>query len=157
METIDPSTLAKTFKMINPNLKLEVTISYINYSHLDNVIVSCCAVFEILSSLPQNSDAERISVMKATGYSNWNETASVGYSEDMNNLQYFSLVGSRFSGCTIRFDNIEISGIDFKEINNLLEFFKNMAGIKLRYIADIFGFLNNSGKDKAVIYELPFL
>lgn len=50
----------------------------------------------------------------------------------------------------------EIGPIDFKDRERLLSFLKELRGVKLKYVANLFGFLKKDGSDQEVVFDLPF-
>ncbi len=77
------------------------------------------------------------------------------YLNSSADLETLHVTGNR-EGLRIMLRNGEIDSIDRKEGERLLAFLNELRGIKLKYVANIFGFLDKDGNDKEVITELRF-
>lgn len=77
------------------------------------------------------------------------------YMNSSNSLEAIHVSGNR-EGLRIMLPNGEIDPIDPKERERLLAFLNELRGIKLKYVANIFGFLDKDGSDKEVVTELRF-
>lgn len=145
--------LSETFKMMDSDLELKVTIIYHVSIILNQPSYSCSAHFELYRKTGNSvSDKPFIQV---TGHAPSTDEISNDVINDVA-LAYFSLSGSRMHGFKLRFAQIDIESIHFSEGQRLLAFFKNMYGIKIVYEADIFSFLGKSEKDAKEYFPLPY-
>lgn len=143
----------ETFKMMDADLELKVTINYQVYIVLDKPTFGCYAVFELFRK--SNNAAAKNPILKCTGHAPTTDDISPSCPPEIA-LGFFGLTGSSMSGFHVNFDKVEIESIHFSEGDRLLDFFKKMYGVKIVYDADIFGFLNKSGKKEKQFFPLPY-
>lgn len=77
------------------------------------------------------------------------------YLNSSDNLKTLHVSGNR-AGLRMMLPNGEIDFIDRREQERLLAFLNELRGIRLKYVANIFGFIEKDGSDVEVVTELRF-
>lgn len=141
------------FEMMDSDLSLKVTLNYHVSIVLNHPVFSCYANFELFRKSGNNNSLTPL--VKFTGNAPRTDEISPCVPDDIA-LAHFNLTGSRSGGFHLHFDQVEIQGIHFSEGERLLAFFKQMYGVRLNYLADILGFLNQSGDHERLTFLLPY-
>lgn len=155
MHAKKPTDVSKTFKMANSNLKLKVTIVHHRFLHLGNIYFGCSAFFELRDLQIEKQKPLSASIMNVTLFVPTRDSKDLEYPQ-LIKLDDLSLTGSISRGFQIKFNELTIDQIDFDERNNLLEFFKNMMGIKIIFNEDVFDWFDKHPMKNEIIYELPY-
>lgn len=155
MHAKKPTDVSKTFKMINSNLKLKVSIVHYRFLYFGTITFGCSALFEMIDLVQEKQKPLGASILNVNLFVTTKDSKDLEYPQ-LNQLDQLFLTGSISRGFQIKFNELTIDQIDFDERNNLLKFFKNMMGIKIIFNEDIGDWFDKLPLKNEITFELPY-
>lgn len=133
--------------MLDPAYTLGLTLSRDAWKNeFDNSYVASCVLSVYLRATDQGS--------KSAPSMSYRFYACKSEEEDDDLARCHITVES--AGIRLAVGDGEVQQIHKKERDRLLAFLQELRGVRIHYIADLFGFLKKDGSDRPVVYDHPF-